>query len=600
MIIFLKRFSATSKLSPGFTFTCAKWFVPPLNLTRPASLASLLEIVFGIIPHFGPRLTKEDGYNSFMYAKTTCSRWQHAKIVAALGTFTLLAGCSLHAPHPRCIAIPPRGTAPLPLQMPHALLLQNLIERWKKPLLGRLDSFAAMQRVMQLRPLVEEAANQKAVQPYLKMLAHSQHLSYEGAKERWVLFHLADLFVESGGDENQISSANAAGVAQWIPSLAREQGLRVDPLKAQLLTQQIVSLNLQIAKSAEIASNSAPSVPSQNLRNLRDKLAYERAQIDQRFDTRLALFAQTRYLLHLYPRFPSLEWIFQAYHGGQAGERKLLHLYTGKTAPTNILILHGDHGHPLTYAQVYLTSTPNSHSVAFDYLYSRGDDHRHYWWKVLESARLIQHFQKNSGSLFPTWNTLMPGRLQDAVWYPKGHSYAFETAREVEEAVKKHLLRSVQNTDVTQLIIPPSSKHRFPLLRPEAYGTLRLITTLYKRFGGTEPLTIGDCLLLNPTRASSKADTDADSTGDNRGASAKQVHVNEGPPLSFSYHTTGLAFDILPPKDEKSLHRLEYTLDFLADRRIIAVTPAHDNGLDRWHICPNPLYGQALAEWRPK
>ncbi|HLI48616.1 MAG TPA: hypothetical protein VKV18_08030 [Chthonomonas sp.] len=535
-----------------------------------------------------------------MHAKIVHLPWRHAKIVAALGTLALLAGCSLHTPHHRRIAIPPLGAAPLPLQMPRALLLQNLLERWKKPLLGRLDSLAAMQRVMQLRSLVEEAANQKEVQPYLKMLAHSQHLSYERAKERWVLFHLADLLVESGGDENQISSANAAGVAQWIPSLAREQGLRVDPRKAQLLTQQIVSLNLQIAKSTEVASNSGPPVLSQNLRNLRDKLAQERAQIDQRFDTRLALFAQARYLLHLYPRFPSLEWIFQAYHGGQAGELKLLHLYTGKTAPTSILILHGDHGHPLTYAQVYLTTSPNHHISAFDYLYSRGDDHRHYWWKVLEAAHLIQHFQKNPGSLFPTWNTLMPGRLQDAVWYPEGPSYAFETAQEVEEAVQKHLLLPVQNTNDIHLNIPPSSKHRFPLLRPEAYGTLRLITTLYKRFGGTEPLTVGDCLLLNPTPASPKADSSADSNGDNRSAAVQQVPINEGPPLSFSYHTTGLVFDILPPSDTKSLHRLEYTLDFLADRRIIAVTPAHDNGLDRWHICPNPLYGQALAEWRPK
>ncbi|CCW34064.1 hypothetical protein CTKA_00930 [Chthonomonas calidirosea] len=536
-----------------------------------------------------------------MYAKPLFSLPQHVRIVVVLGIMMLLfGGCSLHSPHHRLIATPPRGTAPLPLQMPRALLLQNMLERWKKPLLGRLDSFTAIQRVLNLRPLVEEAADQKAAQPYLKMIAHSHHLSYEQAKKRWVLFQLADILVESGGDENQISSANAAGVAQWIPSLAREQGLKVAPPKAQLLTQQIVSLNLQIAKNAEMSSSVPPS-PAQNMLALRDQLVNERAQIDQRFNTRLAVFAQTRYLLHLYPRFPSLAWIFQAYHGGQMGERKLLYLYTGKTAPTNSLILHGDQGHPLTYAQVYLTISPHRHVRAFDYLYSRGDDHRHYWWKVLEAAHLLEYFRKDPGALFPTWNALMPGRLQDAVWYPKGPTYAFDTPSEVEEAVKKHLLLSVQNLTDVRISIPTSSNHRFPLLRPEAYGTLRLINALYKQFGGTEPLTVGDCLLLNPSSPSAKADSNpASSYVAGTNSSENRPHANVGPPLSFSYHATGLVFDLLPPADKKSLHRLEYTLDFLADRRIIAVTPAHDNGLDRWHICPNPLYGQALAEWSAK
>lgn len=506
-------------------------------------------------------------------------------LVIFLG-ITLLWGCANHAPS-HVVAAPPRGNAPIPWKMSHSQLLMAIQERWKKAVMGRLESLEGMQRVLfQLQPLVKEAAQQKGIQPYLRQMAHLQHLSLEQAKHRWVLYQLADIFIESGGDENQISSANAAGVAQWVPSLAREQGLRIAPAQSLVLTKQIEAINDQLTKTSDSPSTSPASLqPPQTLKALRDKLRAERARVDARFDTRKALFAQARYLLSLYPRFPSLQWIFQAYHGGQAGERKLLQLYEGKKAASSQLILHGDHGRPLPYEKVYLSVSPMHHVAAFDYLYSRGDDHRHYWWKVLVAAKFIKRFQKNPNELPLVWNALLPGRLQDALWYPNGPAYAFATPQEVHEAFQHHQLLSVEGLANTDIAFPPSSSH-YPYLRPEAYGALRLILALYQKAGGTEPLTIGDCLFLT------KSQTETVSSSPNKAPSSLS-----GPAPSFSYHTTGLTLDILPPTNPKSRHRLDYALDLLADRRIVAVTPAHDNGIDRWHICPNPLYGEALAAW---
>src|SRR5207248_1180043 len=56
-----------------------------------------------------------------------------------------------------------------------------------------------------------------------------------------------------------------------------------------------------------------------------------------------------------------------------------------------------------------------------------------------------------------------------------------------------------------------------------------------------------------------------------------------GPPPDFNYHSTGLAFDLLRPTDDRRRKLLEYALGWLQDRGVLWQMEEADAGPRRYH-----------------
>lgn len=272
-------------------------------------------------------------------------------------------------------------------------------------------------------PLICEAAQQAEVTPYLQAFARDNGLSLEQAREQWIAIEEADLLLEAGGNPDDISPAGASGVAQWMPNIAREQGLHIDFARSRQFTARIEALNWRIAwltyLSRPDADQNLPSKPTLTpadfaalpaLQQERETLREQRRQADDRFEPRKAVFAHARYLLRLYRKFPSKDWIFQAYHGGEWGAKKEIWFYLGqKPASYAEAIQSGNTGQRLTYEDVYFGITPHAHIPAFRYIYGRGDDHRHYWWKLRSAQEALALYHRDPTGFEQEWNRLSAG-----------------------------------------------------------------------------------------------------------------------------------------------------------------------------------------------
>jgi hypothetical protein len=73
------------------------------------------------------------------------------------------------------------------------------------------------------------------------------------------------------------------------------------------------------------------------------------------------------------------------------------------------------------------------------------------------------------------------------------------------------------------------------------------------------------------------------------------ILIGGGPPGDFDFHTTGLAFDILPPKEPLQRKTLENALGWLSDRHILWWREEKDKAGLRYHAVPNPRYAADLA-----
>ncbi len=455
-----------------------------------------------------------------------------------------------------------------------------------------------------MRPIIEAAINQPGVEPMLRRIAADGGDTLERTRQKWVDAQEADLLLESGGDPESVSSAGACGVAQWMPATGLGQGLKVDIRLSAPLTVKIAELDRQIAWLDYLAAPGAdPTLPgapvvtaseivSQRgaLTAQREALCTQRRAVDARFDPRQAIFAQTRYLLKLYARIPGIDWLFQAYHGGEAGVAKLLRFYSGSGSAAR-LIRHGFHGRRLTYEQVYLTTSPTQHSAAFAYLYGRGDDHRHYWWKLRASEVALADCRRDRAAFEREAAALLPGRGVEALWYPDGQALAFQNWASVVLGRERGLLRPVMPTPMLA-IVPQSldAAHTadYAALRSVATGALQLVASLYGKAGGHEPLAAGDLML---TPALVEAQRLLARERPRRGP--VWPPSRPGPP-DLNYHTTGLVFDLLRPQNTAQSRVFAYVLGALEDRRILSVVEVKEAGQVRYHLCPNPQYGRDL------
>lgn len=486
----------------------------------------------------------------------------------------------------------------------------------KKRIRGRLSSFSDIERVVnETASFVEAAAEQAEVQPIFQEMADEEGGSAEEAKARWIRLQEADLLLESGGSADSISIAGAVGVAQWLAGTGRGVGLKIDLAASRKLTTQIDRLRLQIAWIDYLqrpdADPNAPGAPhlAQDAGAQRpalmqqvDRLQEQRRAVDARYDPAQAIAAQTRYLLRLYRRFPSVDWLFQAYHGGEAGVTRTLKLYLGNHWPGSAAqaIRTGANGQRLTFEEVYFTTTPQLHPEAFRYLYGRSDDHRRYWWKLLASQEALAAYRSDPAALRAEWLRYFPGRPTDAFWYPEAPDIAFADTAALQSAWNAKRLLTVAPDSTLQVRpepLDPAQAGLYSGLRPASLGLLRLVEKSYRAVGGGIPLTLGDLALTTPlallarTLAPLKPPKPPFWPPD-----ADRLHPpGDGPPPDFDFHTTGIAFDILRPTDEKQRKTLEYSLDYLEDRQILAYADAKDHNERRYHIVPNPAHADALA-----
>src|SRR5262249_51787048 len=84
-------------------------------------------------------------------------------------------------------------------------------------------------------------------------------------------------------------------------------------------------------------------------------LEAKRRQVDERYDPAKAIASQTRYLVRMARRYGSLDWVFQAYHGGEGGVRNTVSYYLGAQArqfPSTECAIRGTLASPDGYQRV--------------------------------------------------------------------------------------------------------------------------------------------------------------------------------------------------------------------------------------------------------
>lgn len=486
----------------------------------------------------------------------------------------LLAGCSHKKPPvvtPITAKLPPDNLQPPPFQTPDQKIHAAVV-RWRFALLSQSVTNSTPTQLNAMQAIIQRSVAQPSVQSDLKLLAHYMGVSTSQMRSNWEALQAADLFLESGDDANAVSSVGACGVAQWMPESAVRVGLKVNLAESNGLSREIRALQ----KAAVVAgipstglspkgpgvdssSQSRTDVPSVDNNSKIAELQSKRASIDQRFNPELAIFAQTRYLLSLVKKFPSTDWLFQAYHGGEAGVTRLLRLYSNEPGASPASIILGDRHRPkTTFADVYLNCSPKRHLRAFDYLYSRGDDDRHYWWKILAATGIIPQLIAQP----PAPGSIPPTLLR--LWY--GHNeelYRFQGDNMVVQGLNAGVLVPSPCTSTTCQYTPGASHLGAPpALRPIAAEALRLIMYRYHAEGG----------LGLP------------SVNITTGISAP------GPGQA------GLGFQILFPKDPRDLLVMTYVLERLTDQALIGLGRAVHEGPPHWIVLPCPFYGQAISK----
>jgi hypothetical protein len=504
------------------------------------------------------------------------------------------------------------------------MAIDGLVSSLRKPVMGRRKALEEVERVAaQIRPIVEAAAEQPEVQDAFAQMASDAKITPEQERARWIDTQEADLLLEAGGDPDAISRSHAAGAAQWLAGPAKANGLKVNLKESNRLSAKIKSLQFETAwlryysRAGAAPQEVAPVVPQVDaVRELPaldaelDLLLRKRRAADQRFDPRLAIFAQTRYLARLYAQLPSQDWLYQAYHGGKGGAVRLLRAYLANAWPGSAAaaVRAGLHGKPLTFQDLYFTTSPRSHWDAFYYLYGRGDDHRHYWWKICAARDALAAYRADPAGFRTQWESLLPDRPMDAVWYPDAPSGALANAEAVRAALRAGEIVRVP-PDPNLILQPARSDPAISAsLRPEVLGLLLLIVQAARDEGARDPLTAADLTLpqsyldldrkLHPPLPTLHLPMPPDET----------LLPGGGPPADFDYHTTGLAFDLVRPHRPADARILAWILDTLQAQGLLSYMIHREMGEHLLHIVPSPRFQiplarlstpeQATAAWR--
>ncbi len=521
----------------------------------------------------------------------------------------------------------------------------SVVMAQRKRIMGRLRSLENVRRTAtQIRPLVDRALAQSAVQPDLRALARMAGMQPDEYRRYFAGKQEADLLLESGGDPNARSVSDAIGVAQFLASTGRRAGLKVDLPASNRLSRSINELERQmewlsaqpfpfsrpvppvlvrqlgLAVTLSPAPASAPtseagdtvpsvvpapaSVPSAAAAPVtwtRDQwLDYRRKQwrtlvakrrtVDHRFDPVKAITAQSRYLVRLTRRYGGVDWALQAYHGGEAGASRTLGLFTASMGRSSFGSRSASF-HAVPYTELYRRVTPRATPAAFSYLFGRSDDHRYYWWKVLMAEQVLDLYRSDAAEFERQWQALKPGYSTDVVYYPEPASLQFEDNEALRVAYLSQELVplpagaaawGIRTANLS--VLEPESASLFKGLRPEAMGTLLRLGRLYREHGGKSPLTAVAMVQTNEYRRLWIA-------------RYPQQPLPRGTPRDPEYHSTGLVFDLQRPKEEWDRKVLEYALGRLYDSLRVSWRKENEAGSQRYHVVVNPSFRDEMIDY---
>lgn len=335
-------------------------------------------------------------------------------------------------------------------------------------------------------------------------------------------------------------------------------------------------------------------------------LEAKRRQVDERYDPGKAIAAQTRYLVRMTRRYGSLDWVFQAYHGGEGGVRNTVSYYLGdrwrqfasaEYAIRGTLASRGGGLQqvrpPLRFEELYFKTTPLAQPAAFSYLYGRSDNHRYYWWKILAAERAIDLYRRDPAAFRAQWRRLRPGQRLEVVWYPRSKELNFHDLAALERGYEAgqlvHWPAGARSRGLVLGDIAPMDRanaFRYKGLRPEALGALYRIAQLYMTNGGSKlPLRIHSLVQTEEYRARLNA----------LRPPSWMRHPTKPEEIPIDMEPTGLCFDLERPATDWNRKVLEYALGWLADRNQIYWVEESEQGPRRYHICPSPEFRRDLA-----
>lgn len=486
----------------------------------------------------------------------------------------------------------------------------------RKRIMGRLRSLEMVRRTAtRVRPLVDAAIEQPGLQADLRALAASAGMDLAEYKEYFKGKQEADLLLESGGDPNARSVADAIGVAQFMVATGQRCGLKVDIRNSNALSRKIAGVEKQLAALEAQPANwtkavpvelrgAAPRLASASLppgllagavpdsvwtrdqwisyrKSQRDGLVAKRRNVDHRFDPGRSITAQTRYLVKLTRRYGGVDWALQAYHGGEAGASRTVRLFDGGTTS----------GSRMPYSELYRRVSPVATPAAFSYLFGRSDDHRYYWWKVLMAERALNLYRQDPAEFERQWQELRPGYSADVAYYQDPAPLQFADNNALRDGFHTGTLVSLPANagaygvrTMNLAALEPASAGLHKGLRPEAMGALLQLGQVYRSNGGRAPL---DVVAMVQSAAYRQL----------WDARYPDPPLKGNTPKDPEYHTTGLVFDLKQPANAWDRKVLEFALGRLYDNLRISWRKENEGGSLRYHVVANPEFKDELAEY---
>jgi hypothetical protein len=332
----------------------------------------------------------------------------------------------------------------------------------------------------------------------------------------------AIVFVESAGRPDVVAGpdpAAAAGLAQILAETGRNLlGMHID-LRA----------SRKIAR--EIARN-AGRIPPARLR----RLLAERRRVDARFDPRGAIAGLVRYLQIAHAHFGRWDLAVASYHMGIGNLEGVLRAYLGDRSgsPIGKLVSRTR----LSYARVYMDSTPLHHQASYRLLARFGDESPNYYWKVLAGEQIMKLYRQDRSQLEQLAVLHHEKASAENVLHPESQTKVFGDPSSLEDAESSREIVAIPNDparygfrvdpgmgQLASRIGQPPSLYR--ALRPEALHLLTYLAAAVRQFSGERaPLTI---------------------TSTVRDRSYQRMLISQGPEATrgYSLHVTGFAFDVL-------------------------------------------------------
>jgi soluble lytic murein transglycosylase-like protein len=208
---------------------------------------------------------------------------------------------------------------------------------------------ASAARTAAWRPLIDSAATPAGIDP--------------DTVEAIVMLESAGRPDILAGDDIE----SAAGLSQILASTATALlGMHVDVEASRSLTKRIARAE------------------ARGLDSRAERLNKARRRADERFDPRHAIAGTVRYLTLAKKHFGRDDLAVASYHMGIGNLDGVLDRF-------------GDHD--ASYAELYFSSTPLQHPLAYDRLASFGDDSSTYLWRVLAARRILELYRENPGEL---------------------------------------------------------------------------------------------------------------------------------------------------------------------------------------------------------